>query len=192
MAHRAGRKEESRARILKSAGRGFRSRGFGGLGVDALAQDAGVTSGAFYAHFKSKTDAFREAVTTGLGELQTGIEQTRARLGHRWRESFIGFYLGNRRTCDLAESCALQSLSAEVARADDEVREVYEAALGKVIDAVAAGLEGKRKARRDEATALLALLVGGVVLARAVRDADVSNDIAVAVRKAAVALGDHR
>ena len=116
MAHRAGRKEESRARILKSAGRGFRSRGFGGLGVDALAQDAGVTSGAFYAHFKSKTDAFREAVTTGLGELQTGIEQTRARLGHRWRASFIRFYLGNRRTCDLAESCALQSLSGEVAR----------------------------------------------------------------------------
>ena len=77
-------------------------------------------------------------------------------------------------------------------RADDEVREVYEAALGKVIDAVAAGLEGKPKARRDEATALLALLVGGVVLARAVRDARVSNDIALAVRKAAVALGGHR
>src|SRR5689334_1333056 len=116
MAHRSGQKEESRARILKSAGRGFRARGFGGAGVDGLAKDASVTSGAFYAHFKSKADAFREAVVIGLEELRRGIDDTRARLGGRWRDAFVDFYLGDRRTCDLAESCALQSLSSEVAR----------------------------------------------------------------------------
>ena len=68
--------------------------------------------------------------------------------------------MGDRRTCDLAESCALQSLSSEVARADDDVRQAYELELKTIIDAVAAGLEGKPKARREEATALLALLVG--------------------------------
>ncbi len=54
---------------------------------------------------------------------------------------------------------------------------------------MAAGLEGKPKARREEATALLALLVGGVTLARAVHDPDVSKEIAAAVRKSALALG---
>ena len=145
-----------RGLILESAGRGFRSRGFGGLGVDGLARDAGVTSGAFYAHFKSKADAFREAVSVGLGQLANGIEQMRAQLGQHWREGFIDFYLGNRRTCELADSCALQSLSGEVARAGDDVREVFEAELNRIIEAAAAGLEGKSKARRDEATALLA------------------------------------
>lgn len=189
MADRESQKEQSRARILESAGRGFRSRGFGGLGVDGLARDAGVTSGAFYAHFKSKADAFREAVSVGLGQLANGIEQMRAQLGQHWREGFIDFYLGNRRTCELADSCALQSLSGEVARAGDEVREVFEAELNRIIEAAAAGLEGKPKARRDEATALLALLVGGVTLARAVRDPEASRNIAAAVRKAALALG---
>ena len=189
MAHRESQKEQSRARILESAGRGFRSRGFGGLGVDGLARDAGVTSGAFYAHFKSKADAFREAVSVGLGQLANGIEQMHAQLGQHWREGFIDFYLGNRRTCELADSCALQSLSGEVARAGDEVREVFETELNRIIEAAAAGLEGKPKTRRDEATALLALLVGGVTLARAVRDPEASRNIAAAVRKAALALG---
>ncbi|WP_266160470.1 TetR/AcrR family transcriptional regulator [Dyella silvatica] len=187
MAHRAGQKEQGRAKILHSAARGFRSRGFGGLGVDGLAKDAAVTSGAFYAHFKSKADAFREVVIAGLDDLKRGIEQTREQLGNRWREGFIHFYMGDRRTCDLADSCALQSLSAEVARADDELKQAYEVELQAIIDAMAAGLEGKPKARREEAIALLALLVGGVTLARAVQDPATSNDIAAAVRKAALA-----
>lgn len=189
MAHRAGKKEEGRARILASAGRGFRSRGFGGSGVDGLAKDADVTSGAFYAHFKSKAAAFREAVVVGLDDLRRGVGQAREQMGSNWRAWFIDFYLGERRTCDIAESCALQSLSSEVARADDETRQAYETELGSIIEAVAAGLEGKPTARREEATALLALLVGGVTLARAVKDPALSDEIAAAVRKAALDLG---
>jgi len=189
MAHRAGRKEESRARILRSAGRGFRSLGFGGAGVDGLAKEAEVTSGAFYAHFKSKADAFRETVSTGLHDLKECIERMRGDLGSRWRQGFIEFYMGDRRTCDLADSCALQSLSSEVARADEATRQAYETELLAIIEAVAAGLDGKPKARREEATALLAMLVGGVTLARAVHDPAMSQEIATAVRKAAVELG---
>ena len=189
MAHRAGKKEESRAKILTSAGRGFRSRGFGGSGIDGLAKDADVTSGAFYAHFKSKAAAFREAVVVGLEDLRRGIGQARQQMGSNWREWFIDFYVGERRTCHLADSCALQSLSGEVARADEETRDAYEKELCSIIEAVAAGLEGKPKARREEATALLALLVGGVTLARAVKDPAISDEIAAAVRKAALDLG---
>jgi AcrR family transcriptional regulator len=189
MAHRPGRKEESKAKILKSAGRGFRSRGFGGSGVDGLAKDAAVTSGAFYAHFASKADAFREAVVVGLAELKEGVERMREQLGTRWHKGFVDFYLGDRRTCDLADSCALQSLSGEVARADEETREAFETELRGIIDAVAGGLEGTPKARREEAINLLAVLVGSVTLARAVKDPAVSAEIAAAARKAA--LGFH-
>jgi len=188
MGHRAGQKEESRARILASAGRGFRSRGYGALGVDGLAKEAGVTHGAFYAHFKSKAAAFREAVVAGMGDLRAGIERTRE-AGPGWRERFIDFYLGDRRTCDLAESCALQSLTGEVARADDDVREAYEAELRRVIDAAAAGMVSATDAeRRADATALLALLAGGVSMARAVKDPAMSDTIAAAVRRAAARL----
>ncbi len=185
MAHRAGRKEESRARILASAGRGFRSRGYGALGIDGLAREAGVTHGAFYAHFKSKAAAFREAVVVGMADVRTGIERMRE-AGPGWRQRFVEFYLGDRRTCDLAESCAMQSLTGEVARADDDVREAYEAGLRAVIDAAAAGMASPTEAaRRADATALLALLAGGVSMARAVRDPAMAEAITAAVRRAA-------
>ncbi len=189
MAHPVGKKEESRARILASAGRGFRSRGFGGLGVDGLAKEAGVTSGAFYAHFKSKADAFREAVVVGMADLRTGVARMRETFEGRWKERFIDFYLSDRRVCDLADSCALQSLTGEVARADAGTREAYEVELRKVIDAAAAGMAATSEAgRRAQATALLALLIGGVSLARAVKDPAFSQEIAEAVRQAALEL----
>ena len=189
MAHRAGRREESRARILASAGRGFRSRGYGALGIDGLAKEAGVTHGAFYAHFESKAAAFREAVKAGMDDLRDGIGMMRD-AGPGWRERFVAFYLGERRTCDLADSCALQSLTGEVARADDDARETYETALRGVIDTAADGMASTTdRERRADAIALLALLAGGVSMARAVKDPALSEDIAAAVRRVAVLLG---
>ena len=185
MAHRVGRKEESRARILASPGRGFRSRGYGALGIDGLAKEAGVTHGAFYAHFESKAAAFREAVKSGLDDLRDGIAKMRD-AGPDWRARFVALYLGDRRTCDLAESCALQSLTGEVARADDHVREIYETALCGVIDTAARGMaSATEEERRADAIALLALLSGGVSMARAVKDPALGADIAAAVRRAA-------
>jgi AcrR family transcriptional regulator len=185
MGHPHGKKEESRARILAGASQAFRRLGFGGAGVDGLAKASGVTSGAFYAHFESKADAFQQAVVTGMRDLAGAIRQLREDAGRKWTERFIDFYLGERRTCDIGETCALQSLTGEVERASDATRDAYAEELEAVIDAAADGLEGpSRDARRKEAIALLAMLAGGVSLARAVRDPHLSKEIAGAIRAA--------
>jgi len=189
MAHRPGQKEETRERIVAGAGRGFRAFGYGGIGVDGLAKEAGVTSGAFYANFKSKASAFREVVEVGLEDLRQGVLSMRARFGAGWRAAFVDFYLGDRRTCDLSQSCALQSLTSEVARADEAVKQTYEEKLRAVLAAAAEGLPGEtEEARWNEAVSLLALLIGGVSLARGVQDPQLSAAIAEAVRDAAARL----
>ena len=181
---------ETRTRIILGAGRGFRAHGFGGAGVDALAEEAGVTSGAFYGHFRSKSEVFREALVLGLEDLRAGIESMRQSAGKSWRERFIDFYLGERRTEALEESCALQSLSVDAARVGEDARAAYEAEWLRVRDAAAAGFPQKTvEARRDNATALLALLSGGVSIARAVRRPEVSDAIARSIRQAALAIG---
>src|ERR1700741_4884766 len=103
MVNRSEQKEESRARILEAAGRGFRRHGYGGLGIDGLAREAGVTSGAFYAHFRSKTCAFRDVVTIGVKNLRLAIEHLQSSMGAAWRQNLIDFYMSDRRTCDLAD-----------------------------------------------------------------------------------------
>ena len=178
-------KEAARARILKAAGRGFRSQGFGGIGVDGLAREAGVTSGAFYGHFTSKADAFREAAVAGLAELREAIEMLRAGKGEAWLGEFVDFYLTVRRTCDDAESCALQSLTPEVARADPDTKAAYEAELVKVVEAVAEGLpKGSPAERRATAWSILAVLSGGVTMARSAADPETSSEVAEALKDA--------
>lgn len=187
MRYKAGHKEEARAKMLAAAGRGFRRQGFGGIGVDGLAKEAEVTSGAFYGHFSSKGDAFKAALVAGLEELRIAVEALRAEHGAKWIEVFVDFYLGQKRICELGASCALQSLTSEVQRADAEIKSVFETEIEGVVSAVAEGLPGRsRKEKRARAWALLSILSGGVTMARAVADKDVSAAIAAACRVAAL------
>ncbi len=180
-----GHKEESRARIVEAVGRGFRKQGYGGIGVDGLAREAGVTHGAFYGHFRSKAEAFGAAVAEGLRELRQAVEGLRAEHGKSWFGTFAAFYMGYKRTCDLGDACTLPSLSAEIERADPASRAAYETELQGVMKAVAAGLpEGTGAEREARAWVLLALLAGGVTLARAVPTEATSEQIAAAVQRA--------
>jgi AcrR family transcriptional regulator len=186
MAPRAQKKEETRADILQSAMRGFRSRGYGGLGVDGLAKEAGVTSGAFYAHFKSKAEAFREAICVGMDDMRASLARLRAQHGEGWRQVFRTFYLDERRRADLSQSCTFQSLTGEVARADEESRRAYETKLKDVLSVMDSPGEGAM--RRPDAIALLAMLSGGVSMARAVDSPEFANEIAAAIKDAAARL----
>ena len=189
MRYSAQHKQETRARILEAAGQLFRQQGYGGSGIDGLTKAAGVTNGAFYGHFASKRDAFRIAVLAGLEELRLGIAALKAKRGRRWFRTFVELYLGAKRTCELGQSCALPSLSPEVMRADAVTRRAYEQELRRLVDEVASGLSTRRSAKRDEtAIILLALLAGGVTLARAVSDPALSDKIAHAVRKQALTI----
>jgi TetR/AcrR family transcriptional repressor of nem operon len=180
-----GHKEESRTRIVAAAGRGFRMHGYGGIGVDGLAREAGVTHGGFYGHFGSKAEAFMAAVVAGLQELRTGVEAVREQHGAGWVGAFAAFYLGHKRTCNLADACTLPSLSVEIERADPAVRVAYQAELLRVMEAVAAGLpEGTDAERTARAWVMLSLLAGGVTLARAVPDPAIAEQIATAVQQA--------
>lgn len=185
MAHPIGKKEESREKILVSAGQGFRRHGFGGLGIDGLAKAAGVTSGAFYAHFKSKAEAFRAAVARGMADLADGVGQFKSE-GGDWVGRFVEFYLTDRRTCEPGESCALQSLTNEVARSESSTRIAYETELERTVGELASGMRtGSTEGDRARAIALLATLSGGLSMARAVNDPALADEIISALRVAA-------
>lgn len=189
MRYKQGHREESKAKILSAIGRGFRKHGYEGIGIDGLAKEAGLTSGAFYGHFSSKEEAFNETVIEGFKDLCENIEHLQSEQGENWIVIFIDFYLGTRRTCDLAESCALQTLPHEVARSSELVRESYQAEMIKVIEAVAKGLpQGTIAERRSRAWALMSLLSGGVTVARALADDALSAKTAKAIRSAALAI----
>lgn len=179
MVYREEQKKVTRQRIVDAAGRGFRRGGYGGIGVDGLAKEAGMTSGAFYVHFDSKKAAFRETMLQGMAELHDYVLQLQEEHGADWWPEFVVFYLTTKRTCNLSESCALQSLPPEVARLDESLRSEFEKELRAVAKVIAAGPPSPAAPADDEsAYAALALLTGAVTMARAVSSKALSQKIA--------------
>lgn len=167
-------KEKVRQEILEAAGKGFREQGYGGLGVDGLAKRAGLTSGAFYKHFPSKDDAFKAAVVKGLQDYAQAVQGFEADHGEAWTQAFINYYLGKSHVENLACSCAVPGLSAEVMRADKTTKKAYEDEINTVADNIASGLEGHTK---EDAWALMALMAGAVMMARCVSNPKKSKEI---------------
>lgn len=178
--------DDVREQLLQAAGRRFRTAGFGGAGVDALAAEAGLTSGAFYGHFGSKAEAFRYAVADGLKMLRGGVAAFREQHGRGWRDPFVDFYFGERMQVSLAEACALPSFTPDVARADDATRVAYQDEVRLLLDEIASAFGGARGVER--AWSLLSILSGAASMARAVKDEKMRREILAAARAAAKAV----
>lgn len=177
MRYKPGQKEETRKKITEAAGRTFKRCGYSGVGVDGLAKEAGVTSGAFYGHFKSKEEAFKQAISAGMGDLASAIAEYKNTYGDDWWDKFADFYTLDKRVCDLSQSCALQSMTPEVGRSNESIRQLFSEELLKVVETA----NGKED--RDKVWVRLAMLIGGVTLARAVGEDALALQIAEAVNK---------
>jgi len=183
------KKQLTHQRMLDAAGRSFRSNGFAGIGVDGIAKSAGVTSGAFYAHFGSKDGAFEAALKAGLDEVIAAIPVFRLEQGKKWVVAFANYYLGKAHRDDLACGCAMTTLSPEVVRADAKLHAIYEGKMQQIVNLIADGLAGgSADERRARAWAMLSILIGGLTTARAVESITLAEEIAASARAAAVSI----
>jgi TetR/AcrR family transcriptional repressor of nem operon len=175
-------KARTRERILDAAATVFRRDGFAGAGVDAVMREAGLTAGGFYAHFPSKDALFAEAVVHALRKstIYTG-PHLEGLSGADWVMAAVGRYLSPQHRDRTESGCPLPPLLSEVARGTPEAKAGFEGELKQ-----AAGLIGGHMAEPgDDAFAVLALMVGGMVLARGVAAPALSDRILAACRGAA-------
>ncbi len=178
-------KAAARAVIVNAAGRRFRVDGLAGVGIDALAREAGQTSGAIYAHFSSKAEVFAAVVSAGLVRLKAGIERCRA-AGPSWARLFALQYLSKQHRDQVAEGCLLPSLSADVARSNEQLRSAYAAEFETAIQSLSEGCPGSTaEERRQQAITLFVLSAGGILLSRAVPTGSLSDEILEAASRAA-------
>lgn len=181
------RRQETRARMLDAASREFRSHGFAGVGVDAIAKSAGATSGAFYAHLGSKDGAFKAALEVGLDEVIKGVPIYQKESGEKWVEAFAKYYLGKDHRMNTASGCAMTTLSPEVSRSDPDIQAIYERKMKIIVDLIAHGLAGASMSdKRQRAWSIISTLIGGLTAARAVESDQVAEEISNSITKSVV------
>jgi TetR/AcrR family transcriptional repressor of nem operon len=164
------KKRRTHDRIIAAAGRIARKNGLAAASVSRVMHGAGLTIGGFYAHFRSKRAMDAEVVQATLGDSSVP-----------W---LVDRYLTARHRDNTEHGCAFPAMLSEIARADEPTR----MALARAIDARARELArsspGRRgHAARQRALATLAICVGGLALARAMRGHKASDEVLAACRK---------
>jgi TetR/AcrR family transcriptional repressor of nem operon len=157
-------------RIVKEASRLFRERGFENVSVSEVMKAAGLTHGAFYAHFGSKEELQAAAVAYGIK-----VSLGRMQRNKKNRGSYADRYLSRWHRDNPGDGCTMAALAQEVARSTPELKAAFEQGLREIIPAIG----GERK----EAIFSVAAMIGGVVLARAVQDPRLSEEILKSVRQ---------
>lgn len=190
----AGHKTRTRTRILDAAADVLRRQGYFGVGLKALMRAAGLTPGAFYAHFPSK-EALFAAVIGERHDFTNQLAKRRPARGEtddgpsRGFEEAIDFYLSPDNLERVAAGCSLTTLSNDLPRSGPAVREAFD---GHLHDLAAEMTRHLPKQPADErawrARAVLTLCVGGVTLARGFGNERERDRWLAACRHAAYAL----
>jgi TetR/AcrR family transcriptional regulator, transcriptional repressor for nem operon len=191
MNRRQTQKSTTRERILQSALRLLRKRGLASASVADIMADADLTVGGFYAHFPSKEALAEEAIRRGLQERRT-LFLARADESN-WLprlQSALDAYFSPAHRDDIARSCPMSMAVMDAARAGTGAATLVEE-LRRMARAFQTGRDPAcPPAPREAALGALALMVGGMILARASRGTDFSDEVLRASRMfAAAALG---
>jgi TetR/AcrR family transcriptional repressor of nem operon len=160
-------------RIVKEASRLFRERGFQNVSVGEVMKAAGLTHGAFYAHFGSKEELQAAALAYGQKVSLGGVKRS---TGKETKGPYAADqYLSRRHRDNPGDGCTWSALAQEVARSTPELKAAFEKGFEEILSASG----GDRKETIFRAAAMM----GGVILARAVQDLQLSDEILRTVRQ---------
>lgn len=187
--HSQEEKAKSHERIVDIAAARIREAGTTAPSVGEIMHAAGLTHGGFYKHFGSRDDLVAEAVDRTFADSQKAaaavIEGAEDPLA-----AFVDWYVSAEHRDDPASGCSVVALGGEVTRSDARVRSAYTGQVKRYVAQLeqllggATGDPGADPETRAQAIVTLATLVGAVLVARAVDDPDLSDEIIRDVRAA--------
>ena len=186
-----GHKQATRQRILEAAGRRFKHDGIDGAGIATLMSDAGLTNGAFYAHFSSKEDLVANVLADQLRAQRQTVDAEPS--GQAGLEAFIRAYLSPQHRDQPADGCPSAALLDEIARRPPATRQAFTDELLATADDIAARLDPTdANAARTDALTILGHMIGTLQLARALTDPDLSDQLLTRGAATALKLLDNR
>jgi AcrR family transcriptional regulator len=143
----------------------FRSDGIAGSGLATIMKDAGLTNGAFYPHFPSKADLVRETLSDALNKQAVWLREV---LDEGGLDRVLDIYLSPEHRDNPGLGCASAALLPELARQPEETRGMYAEQSRVLVVLLAEALPADIDDKEGVASAIFAMLIGTLQLARAV------------------------
>jgi AcrR family transcriptional regulator len=164
-------KQATRRRIIDAAGQRLKGDGIAGSGIATLMADAGLTNGAFYAHFDSKEDLVANALAAQLREQRESFSRMPV-------EQIVRAYLSIEHRDSPEGGCPSAALLDEIGRSTDATKRVYTDGLLGVIDDVAERLApDDSRSARVKTLSVFALMVGTLEVSRALSDRQLADEV---------------
>jgi AcrR family transcriptional regulator len=192
MRYPSSRKEESKARIVRSARKLFNRFGFDAVSVEQIMAEAGLTHGGFYRHFASKSDLYAEVLQCfftdpGWENSWEGVhvDLAAADVGPQ----IVRAYLSRQHFLEVDNACPMVALPSDVARAGESAKRAYETVINAMVEILQRGSANDSRPPRASALAIAALCVGGMVIAKASHNAAFADELREAAMMAALELG---
>ncbi len=182
---RAAAKDATHERIVAVAARAIRRSGYDGTGVADIMKEAGLTHGAFYAHFTSREAMLAEAAGRACAESAAAAADVVARVPSDMAlASMLGAYLSREHLEHAEIGCPLAALGSETSRQPPEVRRILTRHIKEMIDLVARqSPDWGQPGAHQRALVTVSTMVGALLLARAVDDPGLSDGLCEAALK---------
>jgi len=174
-------KAASHERIVKAASRRIRRDGIDNVSVAELMNQAGLTHGGFYRHFDSRDELVAEAIDAALAQGSERVHAAAKLGGEDAPAAIIDAYLSRLHRDKPETGCAVAALPTDISRTDARARAAYSRQVRTYVDLLAELTPARDP---DEAHLILAALVGALLLARAVDDRGLSDEILDSVTRA--------
>ena len=185
---RSSAKEASHERIVGAAARAIRRSGYNGTGVADIMKEAGLTHGAFYAHFESREAMLAEAADRAGAESNAlAANVIAAAPSNQALQALMQVYLSKEHLESIETGCPISALGSEMPRQSPEVRRAATLRIKEMIDLVARQFpDWGQPAAHERALVTVATMVGTLILARAVNDPTLSEALCDASLKSLV------
>ena len=188
---RAAAKDATHERIVAVAARAIRRSGYDGTGVADLMKEAGLTHGAFYAHFSSREAMLAEAADrAGAESNAVAAKVIAAAPPEQALQALIQVYLSKQHLASIESGCPVSALGSEMPRQTPEVRRAATLRIKEMIDLVARQLpDWGQPSAHERALVTVATMVGTLMLARAVDESALSDALCNATLKSLASAG---
>lgn len=189
-------KQQSHDRLVQAAAELFALHGFDAISIDQITAAAGMTRGAFYAHFRSKQALYAEAIMAATRHSAASrLLENQAAAPEQTARKVIESYLSAEHLALQFFPCPMAFLSTDIASRDQVIRDAYTQVFQGLRHIIEEGLApGTAKnteesdERRQRAHAITALMVGGMAISRALTDDTSKSDLIQACLDAALRL----